>query len=152
MDAELFSVFPELSSAHRMLCEESVDENPGMYILYENVFARYIDRLLAARPSPVRDRKLREIFNFIERMLADGGEVENLAFVAILEDRSYGWLRVATPFLGDRSKAALDEYHPGWRDQTRAHASDYQGEMPDRYGIDQIVDRALNRHDATTSG
>src|SRR5688572_8939225 len=115
INEELLRAFPELSPAYHDLLTSWRGEKPGQYILFEDVFARYVERLLAANPSGTRTAKLRAVFRFIETMLADGGEVRNLAFVGLLEGRPMAWLQASKPYLGELAEAALDEFNPEWR-------------------------------------
>jgi hypothetical protein len=78
VDQDLLRAFPELSPASQELNAYWRGEKPGQYILFEDVFARYIERLLVAPASQARDSKLRSIFQFVELMFSSGGESRTL--------------------------------------------------------------------------
>jgi hypothetical protein len=144
IDEELLRAFPELSPASQALNAEWRGEKPGQYILFEDVFARYIERLLAASASQARDAKLHSIFQFVEHMFSSGGEVENLAFVGLLEGRSAAWLQAAKPHLGPRAEAALDAYDADWRIRSSTAGSALAVESHDSYGVATIAARTLS--------
>lgn len=134
---QLCRAFPELKSAVRECASSGFD--PGQYIVYEDVFVRYIESWLVMEMSPTRNRKLREIFGYLESLFLDGGEVENLAYVAILENRPGSWLHLARPFLGHGAVAALDEYDLSWRERARAASVERGDFASDRFGIQALV-------------
>lgn len=138
---ELLQVFPELLPAYRQLLDSwRRADPPGQYIFFEDVFGRYVEFLLSADPSAVREEKVRAVFEFVELMLADGGEVENLAYVGLLEGRPGVWLQAAKPHLGELAMAALDRFSPGWRAEP---SSRLDFEIHDLYGIEAIADGVL---------
>ncbi len=144
LDADLLAVFPELKAAYLKMLTEWEKEKPGQYIIFEDIFARYIEHFLVASPSPVRDSKLRDMFKFIEDLFASGGEVENLAFVAMLEGRPDTWLQAAKPFLGPRAEAALDEFNPWWREEAVKNAKRHKIEFHDFYGLQELAESTLS--------
>jgi hypothetical protein len=144
IDEDLLRAFPELSPASQELNHEWRGEKPGQYILFEDVFARYIERMLVAPPSKARDAKLHSIFQFVEHMFSFGGEVENLAFVGLLEGRSAAWLQAAKPHLGSRAEAALDAYDANWRISSSTEGQPLAVESNDRYGVATIAARTLS--------
>src|SRR5688500_5287616 len=95
VNQDLIREFPELSPAYQDLLQEWQGEQPGQYILFEDIFAGYIEHLLAAPSGVIKNEKLKAIFTFIEKMLSSGGEVENLGFIAMLEGRSVSWLKAS---------------------------------------------------------
>ena len=143
VDKDLLRAFPELSPASQDLNANWRGEKPGQYILFEDVFARYIERLLVAPASQARDTKLHSIFQFVELMFSSGGEVENLAFVGLLEGRSAAWFQAAKPYLGPRAEAALDAYDANWRTRSSNERSALAVESHDSYGVAAIAARAL---------
>ena len=138
---ELCRNFPELAAPIVECAGPGNDE--GQYIIYENVFARYIEGFLRASESPARNRKLNEIFQFLESLFQDGGEVENLAYIAILEDRPDRWLYAAKPFLGPRAVSALDKYERGWRIRSQDPRVPWPDPMTDRFGLSSLVSKVL---------
>ena len=143
LNEDLIAAFPELERAYKEMRGEWGDEKPGQYILFEDIFARYVDYFLAADASPARDGKLREVFSFIETLFASGGEVENLAFVAMLEGRPWTWLQASKPFLGPRAEQALDQYNAGWREESLKNPKRHQVEIHDCYGLRKLAERVL---------
>jgi len=115
IDEYLIQEFPELSTAKALLDSEWENEKPGQYLLFEDIFRTYVLYILVAEESDKRDRKLKQIFEFTEKLLAAGGDLENLAFISILESQSEAWLKAAKPFLGSLAESHLDEDEPEWR-------------------------------------
>jgi hypothetical protein len=141
---DLLREFPELLPAYEQLLQEEGVEKPGQYVIFEDMFARYIQQLLAAVPGSIRDRKLQAIFDFIDRMLAEGGEVENLGYVGMLEWQSNEWMQAAKPFMGTNAEAALDKYDGEWRARIRKPVGAYVSDRDNRLGIEDIVRKVLS--------
>jgi hypothetical protein len=80
IEAELAHEFPELAVAIQRFYDSG---ESGAYILFEDLFRIYVAELLATAESPHRQRKLAQVFRFVDAMLESGGEVENLAFISI---------------------------------------------------------------------
>jgi hypothetical protein len=143
INEDLLRAFPELSPAYQQLLDWWRGERPGQHILFEDVFARYIERLLAADSSAVRDAKLKAIFQFVEEMLANHGQVRNLALVGLLEARPLAWLQASKPYLGELAEAALDEFDPEWRSSSSKCPDRLSVETRDAYGVDAITNEVL---------
>lgn len=96
--------FPELRQPYAQLASDDVfgnDGSPGHYILVEQLFAYYIEILLALPESPRRDSALQKVFDFIETMFKEGDDdVVGLAQIGIIEGREQWWFQRALPFVG----------------------------------------------------
>ena len=114
IEHQLVEALPELRPAAEAYWrdEGAPGEDSGPYILYEDVFRPYITSLLAAAPSPARDRLLRRAFGFTDAMLATGGNIRDLAGIAVFEGQPSRWYDLAGPFLGPRARAEIDQ--SGW--------------------------------------
>ena len=113
-DRVLVGAMPELA-APVARCIDDYEEKL-QYLIFRDVFACFIEILLAMPASPMRDNLLRRAFAFVEHMLqCDDSSVASLGYIATLEGRSTWWLARAMPYLGPVASAELDAYRPSWR-------------------------------------
>jgi hypothetical protein len=107
------------------------------------MFGGYVTILLAMPNSPRRDKMLQRAFDLVERMLARGdSEVQNLAFIGLLESRGAWWWQRAQPFMGTAARSALDLHEPWWVGET-AGSTAGEPEFIDLYGVRSIIAREL---------
>ncbi len=115
----------------------------GKYIFFADMFALYVEILLLMPSSAGRDRLLHRAFAFVEDMLAsDDIEVENLAYVGLLEGNRDWWYVSAMPFLGPRATAELDQYYPEWREGLGGSARPAADDPPhlyDMFGVREVI-------------
>lgn len=147
VETALVEALPELQSAYAqyLRMEGLPGEHPGSYIVFEQVFACYIEILLAMPSSPGRDRLLQRAFNFAERMLrSEFSNLRDLAFISLYEGREPWWYARALPFLSSISRAELDASEPTWC-ETEGLESQLQPkrEIYDLYGCRDVVLREL---------
>jgi hypothetical protein len=141
IEHQLVEALPELRPAAEAYWrdEGAPGEDSGPYILYESVFRPYITALLDIAPSPSRDRLLRRAFGFTDAMLAAGGEIRNLAGIAVFEGQPARWYHLAEPFLGPRARAEIEQW--GWSQQ-------FEGSLDigvDLYAVATLVAALLER-------
>lgn len=101
----------------------------------------YTHRLAASTRSKVRDERLTAVFSLVEQMLACGGEVENAAYIELLEWKSGAYYGQVRPHLGNRAISSLDRYYPKWREAKEGELELYLG--VDLYGLEKVVKDAL---------
>ncbi len=140
---ELERVFPELKPCIEVLKSEWSPDLPGQYIFYEDLFGRFIARLLVAEPSHNRNRALALAFGHIDELLNEEGEIRNLGFVAMLEGQPAWWYARAKNFLTGTARAHLDKWWPEWsmHDDLSVIDSDLTF---DPYGLQPVVDAILS--------
>lgn len=147
IEEQLVERLPEIRPAADAywLAEGRPGEDCGAYIFVEDMFAKYIEILLAVPASPKRNRLLSRAFAVLDEMLVDSDQdLNNLAFIGVFEGRSDEWLRESAPFLGPAALTELDTYSPEWRD-TIAKANDaLTVEAVDLYGIRALIAAELD--------
>jgi hypothetical protein len=146
----MLDAFPELRPAHdRFLADWVLNEPPGQY-LHLDLLDTLIELLLLRQPSPQRDAVLARAFEFVEQLVTSpDSDIRDLAYVGVLEWRADWWYFRAREFLGNSSRAQLDQYDPRWR----AAAEASLGVVPpsdardarhaDPWGVEQIAERLL---------
>jgi hypothetical protein len=142
IEEEIAAALPELRpAADRYWREEGrPGEDSGPYIFFEDMFARYVEILLALPRSGKRDAALSRAFAFVEEMLTRGdSQVKDLAMIGLYEGRSTSWFAAAAEFIGPAAAAQLDAHEPGWRDRQSASDSDERTEMIDLYGVRAVI-------------
>jgi|SRR5882724_10149920 len=93
--------------------------------------------------SARRDSLLRRAFDLADTMLLQGDDdVQNLAFIGLLESRGAWWWRRARPFMGPAAHSALDTHEPRWCEETAGSAAD-DAEFIDLYGVRSVIAREL---------
>lgn len=141
---DLEEAFPELKPCIEILKSEWAPDLPGQYIFYEDLFGRFIVRLLVADPSHNRNVALDRAFRHIDELLLDGEvEIGNLGFVAMLEGHPGWWYARAKSFLSDKAEAALYAWWPDWS----KHIDPTVVELDlsyDPYRLQQVVDSLLS--------
>lgn len=156
IEQQLVEALPELrtSADEYWRTEGPPGENCGPYVFFEDLFARYVEVLLALRASPRRDELLRRSFAFVEEMLASGdSDVSGLAWIGLFEGRSLRWLARAAPFLGPHAAAGLDENARGWRwKSTCLGWMEPRRKILDGHGIRALIAEELRAEGVTLSG
>jgi hypothetical protein len=145
IERQIIEMLPELRPAAEQYwrVHGHPGHDPGPYILFEDVFGKYVTILLAMPNSPRRAELLRRAFGLAESMLSGGDDnVRDLAFMGLLESRGAWWWRAAAPFLGPASQRELDEREPWWRVETGGSTAD-DGEFIDIYGVRHLIAREL---------
>ena len=125
LNQTLIFEFPEIEPSIQKLRDDWDDEEPGQYIVYEDIFGRFIKRLLLEPISAKRDALLSRCFSFIDRLLLTGGEVENLGFVAMLENQPEWWYARAKVFLLDKTINVLNQWDRNWIKWQNTTIDDY---------------------------
>ena len=147
VDQALINALPELLVAYTRCVEPGEEEHPGQYPVFD-LFADFIEVLLALPTSPTRDELLLRAFAFVELMQQSADrDVRDLANIAIYEGRSSWWFARAHAFIGPESQAFLTMYEPEWCQNRPAQAlPDPEREIIDSYGVRDVVFQAL-RHE-----
>jgi len=150
IEEQLTEALPEIRPAaeHYWSTQGEPGRDSGPYIFFEDMFACYVEVLLAMRRSAGRDEFLRRAFTFVEEMLAAGGHVADLAFIGLFEGRPGWWFREAAEFVGSRAAQELDRSAPYWRntDATDETAS----EIIDLYRVRQLIASLLSAEGVKT--
>ena len=140
---DLEDAFPELMPCIEILKSEWAPDLPGQYIFYEDLFGRFIVRLLVADPSHNRKVALNRAFRYIDELLDDDGEIGNLGFVAMLEGHPGWWYARAMGFLTDKAEVALYAWWPDWSMHTDTTVVELDLSY-DPYKLQQVVDSLLS--------
>lgn len=141
-DRLLLGALPELAVPYGR-CIEGGHE--GQYIVFEDLFARFIEVLLALPADRGRDTLLQRAFDFVELMQpSEDRDVRDLANISIFEGRSPWWFGRAREFIGPLSRSFLEQYKPSWRlAQTMQAPPDLERDIIDVYGVRDAVFAAL---------
>jgi hypothetical protein len=143
IEQRLADALPELRLAVDVYAREEgpPGEDPGAYIFFESMFAKYVEVLLSMRGSAGRDRLLARAFDFVESMLrSDDRNVRDLALIGLYEHRDSWWYGRALPFLGPASRAELDRYEAGWLEGAGGEwGPDPDRDIIDLYGVRDVV-------------
>jgi hypothetical protein len=134
----LLSDFPELARPHAslMLLEGGA---PGGQIVFEMLFATFIEILLAMPKMPLRDLMVERAFRFIEAMLGSpAAAARGLASTCVLEGRDAWWVARAHAFLGPLAAAELARKHGGALPKADADP-DPEREIIDLYGVRDAI-------------
>lgn len=141
--------FPELHQPYEQLASDYVFGNegfPGQYALVEQLFAYYIEILLALPESPRRDSALQKAFDFVETMLRYGdNDVVGLAQIGIIEGREQWWFQGALPFVGPlwRSHAVGERYWEAALSAGAAESPPPVMTLHDLFGVRETVAQQL---------
>ena len=140
IETQLVEQLPELRPAVERYwqAEGAPGKDAGPYILFEDIFRPYVDMLVAQPPGETRDRLLRRAFDFTEACLRSGGELHDLAAIAVFEDQSKSWFTLAEPFMGIQS---LHEAHKFEWPAANKTVSD---SGPDLYRVHDLVGALLS--------
>lgn len=145
IEQQLVDALPEIRpAAERYWHDEGPEsQDSGAYIFIEDLFAKYLEMLLAMDPSTSRDHWLRRAFDFVDEMMASrDDEVVNLATVGIFEGRVPWWFVRAAPFLGKQTMTVLDQFQPDWRSYAAGGDRPTESErrdVIDRYGVREVI-------------
>jgi hypothetical protein len=154
IETRIAQALPEVAPAAARYWEKegAPGEDCGAYIFFEDMFALYVQILLALPASPRRDELVRRALSFIEQMLScSDGNVRDLAFIGLFEGRE-GWLFArCRSFLGPATIAVLDEKWPQWRSHLdeRVVTSEW---LLDGYGVRQLIADELREEGVTIDG
>lgn len=147
IERQLADALPELQAAVNVYAkvEGPPGADPGAYIFFEDMFACYIEVLLAMRESSGRNRLLARAFGFVEDMLqSDDYDVRNLAAIGLFEGRQLWWCGRAVPFLGPATQVELNRLEPRWLDAASLSCGpDPEREIIDIYGARDAISREL---------
>ncbi len=108
---KLISFFPNLREAYSSEVD-SQSETPGPYIVYEDVFNPYVEKLLASKDT----NALQRAFDFIELVVtADDARLHDLVRIAILTPLTVdpAQLAEARRYMGPATKGALRQVQNG---------------------------------------
>lgn len=143
IEQQLATALPELKRAVDVYAkvEGPPGSDPGAYIFFEDMFACYVEVLLAMRDSPGRNRLLARAFGFVDEMLrSDDGDLRNLAAIGLFEGRELWWYGRALPFLGTASQAELNRLDSEWMEAKRLDCGpEPEREIIDLYGVRDLV-------------
>jgi hypothetical protein len=143
IEEQLANALPELRPAVEVYAKKEgpPGEDPGAYIFFESMFARYVEVLLAMRAGAGRDRLLGRAFAFVEEMLrSEDRNIHDLAFIGLYENRDLWWYGRALPFIGPAARAELDQFEPRWREVAPADCfPEPDREIIDIYGVRDVV-------------
>lgn len=142
IEEQLVERLPELHPAAEAYWRQEgrPGEDCGAYIFVEDMFATYLELLLALQPSSRRDRLLARAFAVVKEMLrCPDQDLNNLAFIGIFEGRGGGWLQRSAPFLGPAAAAELDIYLPEWRGEIDNPNETPTVEAIDHYGVRALI-------------
>lgn len=106
IESQLVERLPELLPAIERYwqLEGKPGADAGPYILFEDLFRPYIGTLLASPSSQARDTLLRRAFNFAEECIQSGGDLHDLAGIAVFEGQRRAWFESAESFMGAQSR------------------------------------------------
>jgi hypothetical protein len=152
IEQQLVDALPELApaAAYYWKKEGPPGSDCGPYIFFEDMFARYVQILVALPNSPRRDELLRRAFAFVERMLAStDANVRDLAFIGLFEGRE-GWLFARSrSFVGSVTSMVLDERWPTWRGLLDERVAQSGDTLLDGYHVRRVIAHEL-RDDGVT--
>ena len=120
IERQLVDALPEIRPAAEFYWRTQGEpgQDSGPYVFFEDLFARYVEVLLALPTSARRDELLQRAFDVVERMLASiDGNVRDLATIGLYEGRDAWWFRRAAAFVGPRAIEWLDGHQAYWRDR-----------------------------------
>lgn len=105
---KLITFFPDLREVYGREADWWQPEKPGPYVVYEDIFYPYIEKLLSSNDTDA----LQRAFDFIEMLVtADDTRLHDLARIAILTRLTVdpAQLAEARRYMGPATKAALDQ-------------------------------------------
>jgi hypothetical protein len=154
IEQQLIQALPELRpAAEYYWSKEGIPgENCGPYIFFDDLFACYVEILLAMPDSPRRQELLRRAFAFVELMLARNGHVADLAFVGLYEGRPAWWFARARDFIGSQAADMLDRAEWRWRQWTTSENYEIVPEIIDLYGVRDVIASELKEEGVTLVG
>jgi hypothetical protein len=147
IERQLVDALPEIRPAAEFYwkTEGEPGQDSGPYIFFEDLFARYVEVLLALPSSGRRDELLRRAFGVVEEMIGSvDGDVRNLATIGLYEGRSPWWFKRATPFVGPLATTWLDTFEADWRDCAAAGDRPHS-EILDGYHVRSVIARELQQ-------
>lgn len=103
---KLISFFPDLHDRYRSEVDSWRPEMPGPYVVYEDLFYPYVEKLLASKDAT----GIQRVFDFIEFLLAaDDTRLHDLVRIAILTPLTVdpSQLADARGYMGPAATAAL---------------------------------------------
>ena len=109
---KLITFFPHLREVYGREAVWWQPERPEPYVVYEDIFYPYIEKLLAANDTSA----LQHAFDFVEMLVtADDTRLHDLARIAILTRLTVdpGQLAEARRYMGPATKAALGQVQNG---------------------------------------
>ena len=145
IEQQLTDALPEVRpAAERYWREEGREgDDSGAYIFIESLFFTYLQVLLAMESSSSRDNLLRRAFDFVDEMMASHDDaIVDLAVVGIFEGREGWWWASAAAFLGERTRAVLDQFQPDWRLNSTTTEVPTDGErrnIIDLFGVREVI-------------
>jgi len=134
-------MLPELRPAAEYYweIEGAPGDDSGPFVFFESLVGTYVAILLAMSDSEKRNALLRRAFNLAETMLLNGDDqVQDLAFIGLLESRGAWWWSRAQLFMGPAAHGALDTHEPWWREETVGSEAD-DAEFIDLYGVRSVI-------------
>ena len=146
IEQQLVDALPEVRPAAEFYwkTEGEAGQDSGPYVFFEDLFARYVEVLLAVSQGPRRDELLRRAFAVVEQMIASAdANVQNLAIVGLYEGRDSWWFKRAAPFIGSLAAKWLDEHQPEWR-HSEGVDDRVLPEILDGYHVRTVVARELH--------
>jgi hypothetical protein len=152
IEQQLAEALPELRPAaeYYWQIEGVPGTDCGAYIFFEDMFATYVEVLLAMPPSRGRNELLARAFGFVENMLGSADTlVRNLAFIGLYEGRGSWWFARAQEYIGPRGAAALDSWWSDWRGLVDSSAAPPTSEILDGYRVRQIIAKELANYGIT---
>jgi hypothetical protein len=147
IERQLVDTLPEIRPAAEFYWSTQGEpgQDCGPYIFFEDLFARYVEVLLAIRSTARRDELLRRAFAVVEEMLESVDDhVRDLAVIGLFEGRDRWWFKRAAPFLGPRATTWLDTFQPYWRD-CASGADQIIPEILDGYHVRSVIARELQQ-------
>jgi hypothetical protein len=105
---KLVCFFPELEADYRHEVERWEGEQPGPYVIYEDLFYRYIERVVAGGEADI----LQRVFDFLELLAtAEDARLQDLLRIAILTPFtvSPAILRTSGKYMGDATRRLLKQ-------------------------------------------
>jgi hypothetical protein len=147
IERQLVDALPEIRPAAEFYwrTEGEPGQDCGAYIFFEDLFARYVEVLLALPSSARRDELLRRAFGKVEEMLGSADDdVRDLATIGLYEGRSLWWFKRATPFVGPLATTWLDTFQAYWRDSASSDDR-LSPEILDGYHVRSVIARELRQ-------
>lgn len=152
IEEQLVEELPELApaAAHYWKQEGGPGSDCGPYVFFEDVFACYVQILLALPATRGRDELLRRAFGFVERMVSSSdASVRDLAFIGLFEGREDWLFARSAPFVGLATTEVLDTRWPAWRSLKDERVPETVRSIVDVYHVRHVVADAL-REDGIT--
>lgn len=147
IEQQVIEALPELRPAAEYYWskEGMPGEDCGPYIFFEDLFACYVEVLLAMPDSRPRKQLLKRAFALVEEMLARNGHVADLAFIGLYEGRPAWWFARAADFIGPHAAALLDRVEHRWRQWSTSGHQEVLPEIIDLYGVRDVIASELKQ-------